>query len=219
MPGLNPSRADIIVAGLAVTAELLKRVNGRGLTVSAFGLREGLLLDMAGADPVPASHDPMRLVREFGAEHRVLLAAERERNRADVLDYAGPWGASARDCALFWILHRLPGGGRYTPRVDAFQVPVLRCKVQSRCVVLNLAENHDDSQMLVLRQNVQRAHAILNHENAEFTFVNELAVDLRFMPESKKLYPPSGQGHAELAFVNGLTVDDLRMRESTEHDA
>jgi exopolyphosphatase/guanosine-5'-triphosphate,3'-diphosphate pyrophosphatase len=65
VPGLNPSRADIIVAGVAVTAELLKRVNGRGVTVSAFGLREGLLLDMAGADPVPASDDPMRLVREF----------------------------------------------------------------------------------------------------------------------------------------------------------
>ena len=48
-PGLNPERADIIMAGLAVTAELLDWVRSRSLTVSAFGLREGLLLEMAGA--------------------------------------------------------------------------------------------------------------------------------------------------------------------------
>jgi exopolyphosphatase/guanosine-5'-triphosphate,3'-diphosphate pyrophosphatase len=65
VPGLNPSRADIIVAGLAVTAELLKRAKSRGLTVSAFGLREGLLLEMAGAETVTASDDPMLLVGEF----------------------------------------------------------------------------------------------------------------------------------------------------------
>lgn len=63
--GLNPSRADIIVAGLAVTVELLKRAKTRSLTVSAFGLREGLLLEMAGAETVAASDDPMRLVGEF----------------------------------------------------------------------------------------------------------------------------------------------------------
>jgi exopolyphosphatase/guanosine-5'-triphosphate,3'-diphosphate pyrophosphatase len=62
--GLNPQRADIIVAGLAVTAELLALVDARTVTVSAFGLREGLLLDMVGAVPVPTA-DPLRLIREF----------------------------------------------------------------------------------------------------------------------------------------------------------
>jgi exopolyphosphatase/guanosine-5'-triphosphate,3'-diphosphate pyrophosphatase len=62
--GLSPERADIIVAGLAVAAELLNLVERRGLTVSAFGLREGLLLEMAGAE-VPAEADPLRLFREF----------------------------------------------------------------------------------------------------------------------------------------------------------
>lgn len=45
--GLNPERADIIVAGLAVAAEVLERFDARGVTVSAFGLREGLLLHLA----------------------------------------------------------------------------------------------------------------------------------------------------------------------------
>ena len=64
VPGLNPERADIILAGLAVTAELLDWVRSRSLTVSAFGLREGLLLDMTGAKQI-AAPDPLRLFREF----------------------------------------------------------------------------------------------------------------------------------------------------------
>jgi len=64
VPGLNPERADIILGGLAVTAELLDRVRARTLTVSAFGLREGLLLEMAGAEENVVA-DPLRLLREF----------------------------------------------------------------------------------------------------------------------------------------------------------
>lgn len=65
----------------------------------------------------------VEIIRRRGEEHRVLVAAEVEGNRRDVRDYPGPWGASRRDCLLFWLLHRLPGGAGYTPRVDAFQVP------------------------------------------------------------------------------------------------
>ncbi len=68
--GLNPQRADIILAGLAVTAELLNRFDSRQLTVSAYGLREGLLLEMAGAEPAAAAADPLRLVREFAERCR-----------------------------------------------------------------------------------------------------------------------------------------------------
>lgn len=64
VPGLNPERGDIILAGLAVTAELLDWIRGRSITVSAFGLREGLLLEMAGAEESVA-RDPLRLFREF----------------------------------------------------------------------------------------------------------------------------------------------------------
>lgn len=46
--GLRPERADIIVAGLAVALQLLERVEVKGVTVSVFGLRDGLLLEMVG---------------------------------------------------------------------------------------------------------------------------------------------------------------------------
>jgi exopolyphosphatase/guanosine-5'-triphosphate,3'-diphosphate pyrophosphatase len=64
MPGLNPQRADIILAGLALTAELLDLIGARSVTISAFGLREGLLLDMVG-DDTALSADPLRAMREF----------------------------------------------------------------------------------------------------------------------------------------------------------
>jgi exopolyphosphatase/guanosine-5'-triphosphate,3'-diphosphate pyrophosphatase len=95
--GLNPQRADIIVAGLAVTAELLERIEARAVTVSAFGLREGLLLEMAGAEAAPAAVEPLRLIREFAerchsdrrhVEHVRLLALNLFDLLAEKLDAA-----------------------------------------------------------------------------------------------------------------------------------
>ena len=67
VPGLNPARADIIVAGLATAAEVLSRFDPRELLTSAYGIREGLLLESARVSPVVA--DPgasrERSVREF----------------------------------------------------------------------------------------------------------------------------------------------------------
>ena len=54
VPGLNAGRADIIVAGLAVAAEVMGRVEARELQVSAYGIREGLLLEAARVVPVVA---------------------------------------------------------------------------------------------------------------------------------------------------------------------
>ncbi|MEE2863092.1 MAG: glycerophosphodiester phosphodiesterase [Gemmatimonadota bacterium] len=65
----------------------------------------------------------VEVIRNHGAEYRVLVAAEHEKNRIDARGYKGPWGASTRDCILFWILHRLPGGAGFTPKADVFQVP------------------------------------------------------------------------------------------------
>jgi exopolyphosphatase/guanosine-5'-triphosphate,3'-diphosphate pyrophosphatase len=58
LPGLNPERADIIVAGLAVATEVLTHFDVRGVTVSAFGLREGLLLHLA--QPAEGAKEPTR---------------------------------------------------------------------------------------------------------------------------------------------------------------
>jgi exopolyphosphatase/guanosine-5'-triphosphate,3'-diphosphate pyrophosphatase len=54
LPGLNPERADIIVAGVAVAAEVLRRVDGRELVVSRYGIREGILLEAARVAPTIA---------------------------------------------------------------------------------------------------------------------------------------------------------------------
>lgn len=66
VPGLNPERGDIIVAGLAVVASVLERLDAGSVTVSAYGLREGLLWELLGErSAAPPVADPMQLVREF----------------------------------------------------------------------------------------------------------------------------------------------------------
>src|SRR6202165_1653174 len=67
LPGLNAARSDIIVGGLAVAAEVAARVEARELVISAYGIREGILLESAHVAPAPA--DPgearERSVREL----------------------------------------------------------------------------------------------------------------------------------------------------------
>jgi exopolyphosphatase/guanosine-5'-triphosphate,3'-diphosphate pyrophosphatase len=67
VPGLNPERADIIVAGIAVAAEVVRRLEARDVVVSRYGIREGLLLEAARVAPTVA--DPgearARSVSEF----------------------------------------------------------------------------------------------------------------------------------------------------------
>ncbi len=67
VPGLSPARADIIVAGFAVAAEVLARLDVSDLVVSAYGIREGILLEAARV--TPAAADPgearERSVREL----------------------------------------------------------------------------------------------------------------------------------------------------------
>ncbi len=55
VPGLSAARADIIIAGLAVTAEVMARLDAPELLVSAYGIREGLLLETARITPAAAS--------------------------------------------------------------------------------------------------------------------------------------------------------------------
>jgi len=63
------------------------------------------------------------LILKHGAEERVLVAAEWERNRRAVRGYPGPWGASRRHIALFFIMMATPFGPFYTPSCDVLQVP------------------------------------------------------------------------------------------------
>jgi exopolyphosphatase/guanosine-5'-triphosphate,3'-diphosphate pyrophosphatase len=86
VPGLNPARADIIVAGCAVTAEVLARLEARELAVSGYGIREGLLLERARVRPNFA--DPGE-----GRERSVRTFAER-------CHYEAPHARQVRKLAL-----------------------------------------------------------------------------------------------------------------------
>jgi exopolyphosphatase/guanosine-5'-triphosphate,3'-diphosphate pyrophosphatase len=52
--GLNSGRSDIILAGLVVAAEVMARIEARHLVVSGYGIREGILLEAAQVQSVPA---------------------------------------------------------------------------------------------------------------------------------------------------------------------
>jgi len=70
VPGLNAARSDIIVGGLAVAAEVAARVEAKELVVSAYGIREGILLESARIAPAPADPGEAR-------ERSVVQLAER----------------------------------------------------------------------------------------------------------------------------------------------
>jgi exopolyphosphatase/guanosine-5'-triphosphate,3'-diphosphate pyrophosphatase len=74
--GLNPKRADIIVAGAAAVARLAKRLGTQQILVNSGGLRDGLLLGMIAdhvrADTAESSRRPTRLdsARAFARQCR-----------------------------------------------------------------------------------------------------------------------------------------------------
>ncbi len=70
VPGLNAGRADLIVAGLAVAAEVLARIEPREVLTSAYGIREGLLLESARITPTIADPGEAR-------ERSIIAFAER----------------------------------------------------------------------------------------------------------------------------------------------
>ncbi|HEY2825266.1 MAG TPA: HD domain-containing protein, partial [Gemmatimonadales bacterium] len=76
LPGLNPQRADIIVAGVVVVARLLKRLDCQQVLVNERGVRDGLMLGMVAALPStpvpdqPTPEDRMEPVRAFARKCR-----------------------------------------------------------------------------------------------------------------------------------------------------
>ncbi len=94
VPGLNTGRADIIVAGIAVGMEVMARIEARTLQVSAYGIREGLLLEAARVVPTVADPGQARekSVRDFGARcHFDAVHSDRVRALAlRLFDGVGP---------------------------------------------------------------------------------------------------------------------------------
>jgi exopolyphosphatase/guanosine-5'-triphosphate,3'-diphosphate pyrophosphatase len=91
IPGLNPQRADVIMAGVAVVARLTKWLGTQRVMVNDRGVRDGVLLSMIderGGIPAPAKDlppDRLEAVRRFArkcrsnerhCEHVAALAAE-----------------------------------------------------------------------------------------------------------------------------------------------
>lgn len=62
-------------------------------------------------------------IQEHRATRRVLVAAERLRNRRRFAAYPGPVSAAREEMLPFWVAHRVGLPGLYTPPVDALQVP------------------------------------------------------------------------------------------------
>jgi len=99
---------------------------GRGVRIPYF--REVLerfprtRLNVDAKDP-RASPVLIRMVEEMGAQGRVLLASVEEEGRADRYGYRGPVSATRRQIRAFFLSHRLPRGGPYTPATDALQIP------------------------------------------------------------------------------------------------
>ena len=84
-PGLNPARADIIVAGAAAVAGLARRLGVRSILVNERGIRDGLLLTMlAERVPPPPALDRMDSVRAFARKCR-----SNERHNQHVAELAG----------------------------------------------------------------------------------------------------------------------------------
>lgn len=84
--GLNAGRADIIVGGLAVAAEVMARIEPRELAASGYGIREGLLLETARVKAVIADPGEAR-------ERSVMGFAER-------CHYEAPHSQQVRTLAL-----------------------------------------------------------------------------------------------------------------------
>jgi exopolyphosphatase/guanosine-5'-triphosphate,3'-diphosphate pyrophosphatase len=91
--GLNPERADIIVAGIAVAAEVMARIEARDVLVSRYGIREGLLLEAARVTPTVADPGEARLrsVREFAerCHYEELHATQVQRLALRLFDTIG----------------------------------------------------------------------------------------------------------------------------------
>jgi len=91
IPGLNPERADIIVAGAAVVARLTRHLGTQRIFVNDRGVRDGVLLSMiddqlgVALSPRPSPGDRLESVRRFArkcrsnerhCEHVAALGAE-----------------------------------------------------------------------------------------------------------------------------------------------
>ncbi|MFO7578319.1 MAG: Ppx/GppA phosphatase family protein [Pelovirga sp.] len=107
IPGLNPERADIILAGMVLTDELMRRLRTNLLRINAQGIREGLILRSLQQRNLLPRHQQSRHWRdallEFGRSCRFdeLHAVQVSRLAQEIFSaVATPFGLTARDGEL-----------------------------------------------------------------------------------------------------------------------
>ncbi len=125
--GLQWSRVRELDAGYRfVDLEGKTSFRGQGVRIPRFldvlHALPHVRMNVDGKDPLVQAK-LVELVHGEGQTHRILLASAEEEGRADRLGYRGPVSATRRQARLFYYLHRLPGGGPYTPHTDALQLP------------------------------------------------------------------------------------------------
>ena len=114
IPGLNPQRADIIIAGVAAVARLMRRLGTQRVLVNDRGIRDGVLLsmidDLFGTTPPTraAVADRMEVVRRFARK-----CHSNERHCEHVATLAASMFDALRDA------YALPAGGRDILRAAA----------------------------------------------------------------------------------------------------
>lgn len=134
VPGLNPARADIILPGLAVVAEVMARLDARELHVSAYGIREGLLLE--GARVAPVAGDPGE-----ARERSVTAFAER-------CHYEAPHARHVRALALQLF--------------DALG-PRLGCSASDRRILADAALLHDVGYHISYERHHKHSQHLIRH--------------------------------------------------------
>jgi exopolyphosphatase/guanosine-5'-triphosphate,3'-diphosphate pyrophosphatase len=137
IPGVNPKRADILVAGAAVVARLAKRLGTQRVVVNERGIRDGVLLSMmqehaaTAAAAATAAPDRMERVRQFARRCR-----SNERHCGHVADLA---------LSLFDQLqapYRMPPEGR-----DVLQAATLLHDIG---YLINHAKHHKHAYHLIM---------------------------------------------------------------------
>ncbi len=63
IPGLDPSRADIITAGALILEQIFKELGIKQITISDYALREGIILDIIEARLALTEHDHLSDIR------------------------------------------------------------------------------------------------------------------------------------------------------------
>jgi exopolyphosphatase/guanosine-5'-triphosphate,3'-diphosphate pyrophosphatase len=81
IPGLNPDRADIIVAGVAVISELMRFFDANILRVNERGIREGLILDSLHKHDLITQSDRRRTWRESALDFARSCLVDEEHAR------------------------------------------------------------------------------------------------------------------------------------------